>query len=532
MRSHFRLRRMAEMMCDALYILRWWILLAVIFLGNSRLVAQEVLPPGDLPGQAAVSSEREYVIGTNDQVAISEWQSQSFSTQGVVRTDGKITISYLGDVQAAGLKVSTFRKNLETLLQKYLKEPMINLTVRTSGKIRITIIIAGVSSQETELPRETKVLQVLRQLVPNLSQIQPPPDLTNLKVIGSDQEEYTINALELLSGKSLSANIRLEWGDRIYIPSQIPPTPVPGAKPSMPMIAPPLQQAIFSVEAFEEFLQQYPPELQETLRALAIQPDEQTYMIDLTALSEEQRQALGDDVLHALESYVVGSQQQFAHFTDITLAAISIHLAAKEKVEAYLAIPNPDPGQLPTIQRFQEGDIVQHSEVPEEPIVLKEIQDTLNQVILQKGEEQQALPLPQTLTQARLSGVIDIGKTKKASFSNLQTANESNRPTKQRMFVEHDKIEEGIEIAKITNEWVLLQKDEQIQLVLLRDSLNRVVPTPVPVPMPASLSELPGAEFPNFSQGAKAAPSQTRAVPIPLQAIDSLSSVFFATPLF
>ncbi|GAK55435.1 polysaccharide export protein [Candidatus Vecturithrix granuli] len=508
MMSHFPFKCIQGMMLDAIHILRWWSVVVVIFLGNSTIVAQEVPVPRGLPGQVASISEREYVIGTYDQLVMSEWQSQSFSTQGTVRTDGKITIAYLGDIQAAGLKVSTFRKNLEVLLQKYLKQPMVNLTVITSGRIRITIMIEGESSQETELPRETKLIEVLRQLVPNLRQIQPSPNLANIKVIGSDQEEYTINGLELLAGKSLHANIRLEWGDQIYIPSQIQPTPVPDARPSRPMIAPG-QQAIFSVQGFEEFLQQYPPEIQEKLKALATQPDEQSYMIDLTTLSEEQRQALGDEVLQALELYAVASQQQFTHFTNITLAAISIHLAAKENVEAYLAIPNPVPGQLPTIQRFQEGDIVQQGEVPEEQIVLKEIQDTLNLVILEKGEEQQALQLPPALTQAKLSGIINVGNTKKASFSNLQALNESNRPMKQRMFAEHDKIEEAVEIVKITNEWVLLQKDEQTQLMLLRDSLDRVVPTPIPAPLPSSLEEIPESEFPNIPQETKAVPPST-----------------------
>ncbi len=67
---------------------------------------------------------------------------------------------------------------------------------------------------------------------------------------------------------------------------------------------------------------------------MTIQPDEQTYMIDLTNLCEDQRQILGDEVLQELEKYVVVPSQAFTHFTDITLAAISIHLIAKEKIEA------------------------------------------------------------------------------------------------------------------------------------------------------------------------------------------------------
>lgn len=525
MQCHLRFKRR---MFDAIKILRW-VGLTMYFLGSAVLVAQELPLPGDVPPSLAGSNEREYVIGTNDRLSISEWQTQSFSTQGMVRTDGKITIAYLGDVQAAGLKVSTFRKNLEMLLKKYVKQPMINLTVGTSGRIRITAIIEGISLEELELPRETKLLSILQEMLPKLSQMQPPPDLANLKVIGSDQEEYRINGLELLAGRLLHTNIRLEWGDRISIPSHMPPDSVPAVKSPETMLSP-VKQAIFRIPEFEEFLKNYPPDIQEALRSVTIQPDEQTYMIDLTNLSEDQRQILGDEVLQELEKYVVVPSQAFTHFTEITLAAISIHLIAKEKIEAYLAIPNLEPGQLPTIQRFQEGDIVQQGIGPEEQIVLKEIQDTTNQVILQKGEELQALQLPPALTQAKLAGIVDTGDMKKAIFSNLPGMNETNRPKKQRMFAEYDHIEEAVKIAKITHEWVLLQKGEQTQLVLLRDSLNRRAPSSISQPIPSFLPESSDVEFPDTSQ--RAEPALPTALSVPLQSIDSLSSVFFATPLF
>ena len=214
-----------------------------------------------------------------------------------------------------------------------------NLTVRTSGKIRIIIRIEGRSSQETELPRETNLLQVLRELLPNLREMQPPPDLVNLKVIGNDNEEFAINGVELLEGKSFQSNIRLEWGDQIYIPSQIPPTPAPSDRPPRQMIMP-SQQATFTPQEFEEFLQQYPPEVQEMLRTLATQSDdEQTYILDLATLTDEQRQALGPDVLQALEQHASVPQQEFTQFTDISLAAININLTVEETLEAYLAIP-------------------------------------------------------------------------------------------------------------------------------------------------------------------------------------------------
>lgn len=501
----------------------------VIFLSNVGLIAQEVPNPAGLSQPRESGREREYVIGTNDQLAISEWQSQQFTTQGTVRTDGKITIPYLGDIQAAGLKVSSFRKNLEVLLQKYLKEPMVNLTVRTSGTIRVTITVEGMSTQETELPRETKLLQILRELVPNLRQLQPPPDLANLKVIGSEGEEITINGRDLLAGKSLESNIRLEWGDQIYIPSQAPPTPAPADQIQTERSAP-SQQATFTSEEFEEFLQQYPPEVREMLQTLAKQPDEQTYTIDLTALSEEQRQQLGAEALQGLEQYVRVPQQE--HFTDITPVAININLTVAEALEAYLAIPGSEPGTLPDIGRFREGDLVQPGATEDEDIFLEKIIATQNKVILRQGEKREPRSLPSPFTQVKLSGILDLGTRREASFSGVK--DDSIRPRKQRLFQEGEEIEDGLKLAQISKDWVLLQKKQEMQLLLLRDSLNRASPTPTPAPIPTRLPEISGENPLETDQMAQTArqSAMKSAMPPPLQAVDSLSSLFFATPLF
>ena len=102
----------------------------------------------------------------------------------------------------------------------------------------------------------------------------------------------------------------------------------------------------------------------------------------------------------------------------------------------------------------------------------------------------QILSLPPLLTQAKLSGILHVGTKQEASFSGVNSV--STRPRKQRLFQEGDEIEAGITLAQISNDWVLLQQGQNMQLLLLRDSLNRVSPTPTPAPLPASLPELPG----------------------------------------
>ena len=491
---------------------------------NTQILAQEPqnLPLTEIP---ALSSppEREYVIGTEEQLEILVWQNDIFSKRVAVRSDGKVTMPFLGDIQAAGLKVSTFKERLEERLKKYLKTPRVTISVGSSKTIRVAL--SGVISQEIRPPRGTTLLQVVRQLLPNLQQIQPPPNLTLMKVIGVD-EEFPVNGLELLAGKAPQANIRLEWGDQIYIPSQIPETPIPAAVASVSPVI--VKLATLSPEDFEKLLQQF-PDAQELLQSLAVQSEEDgTYSINLSELSEEQREELGEDVLAELELYATEHQEEVKKFTDITLAGISINLNLDETVEAFLAIPNPDPGQLPTIKHFREGELVQKGETEEDDIVLEEIQDAKNQVILRKGTDYQPIPLQTPFSQAKLSGVLHLGTRNKAFFIDLTPLSTSKRPGK-RLFEVGDEIEEGVLLADISDRWALLRQGDNTQLVLLRDSLNRATPTPAPAPLPTIPGQIPGEDIPPGSQPEE---MLQKVSPDALKAIDTFSKLFFATPIF
>ena len=88
------------------------------------------------------------------------WGVPELSSQVTVRSDRKITIPFLGDVSAVGLKISSLRKFLageekgKENLAKYVKDPKITITLlKSSGKIQITM--SGVLSQMGEVPRQT-----------------------------------------------------------------------------------------------------------------------------------------------------------------------------------------------------------------------------------------------------------------------------------------------------------------------------------------------------------------------------------------
>ncbi|PIE31673.1 hypothetical protein CSA56_17630 [candidate division KSB3 bacterium] len=469
--------------------------------------------------------EREYVIGIGDQLNIQVWEIPELSASVSVRFDGKITLPRLGDVQAAGLRVSSLRTFLAGVTEgketigKYVKNPQITITVtRPSENVRL--LFSGIVSRRIDVPRGTTIAQVVSQVVPSLP-TEPPPNLTAIRVISAEGEEFPVNFQELQ--RSVGENIRLEWGDTIYIPSLALPTPTPQIQAT----AMPTPSAIYSEEELRELLWNDPEKL-DLVISVAEQLEDGSYSFNIAKISEEQQALIGEELLTTLLGELPPPP---TIFTDIMLVGLNVNLARDDIVEAYLAFPASEPDTLPRIQRFHEDDLIEQGPSEQENIYLEKIIDSDKQVILRKGELRQSLTLPTPFTQAKFSGVYTRRNQKAAFFSDLNRS-ESKRPP-QRSFVEDDEVEEGVKLAKITDQWVLLKQDENIQLVLLRDSFNRPTPVPTPVPLPTQLELPPEAEGEQAISDlpVSAAELLKQASPETLQALDTFSELFFATPL-
>lgn len=437
------------------------------------------------PAFAQIGDVREYVIGIGDQFSINVWGIPELSSQVGVRQDGKITMPRLGDIQAAGLKISSLKAYLigeeegKETIGKYVKNPNITISlVRPAENIRISI--RGAISQILNVPRQTQIGQVLQQLVSQLPS-EPPPDVQNILVVSAEGEEFPVNWPELQSGQASYMDVRLEWGDEIRIPAGTLPEPTPTSTPSAP------PQVSYSEEELQQLLQEY-PEVMEPVMAAASEIDDGVYHFDLAEMSEAQQEALGADIIALLFYGSVDALPE--DFTNITLVGISVNLRFDDVLEAYLAFPSLSPESLPVIERFREGDLIEKGSSEGEDIYLEEIRDDEMMVIVRQGETRQNLSLTSSFSEAMLSGIFRLENGTKAVFSNLPER-QSRRPRK-RMFLEGEKIDDEVKVAKISNQWVMLQKGEEIQVLLLRDSFNRPVyeaPTPPLDPVASVVGE-------------------------------------------
>ena len=71
-----------------------------------------------------------FVLGAEDQIAITVYGSPEFSGSHMIRPDGKITLPFLGDVIADGSsRRSSLATRSRTSIKKYIVDPDVSVSV-------------------------------------------------------------------------------------------------------------------------------------------------------------------------------------------------------------------------------------------------------------------------------------------------------------------------------------------------------------------------------------------------------------------
>jgi len=475
-------------------------------------------------GRAQVAATRppirEYVIGIGDGLDILVWGFPEFSLKNAeVRSDGKITFPMLGDVQAARLTTSMLKSKLSSgdAIGKYITNPNITITVvKSNGQIAFTI-----NGQAGTTQRGATIAQLLEQYLPTLSS-DPEPNLSAIKIVGV-ANEFTVDWNVLKTGKAPGMNISLEWGDEIFISTlESDVSPIVSTTPET------AQRRTFTREELTDILNDVPSEKLELLLTIATPAEDGSYTLDLTTLSEEQRQQIGEDVLARL---FPSEQPSFVEFTDMMLFGIAVDLTAPNGVVAFVAPPiSPEEG-IPNIRRVVEKECLEKCGALEDEMILQEINDVSRTIIVKKGEELQEIRITTPPSQFKLSGIRNVRGRRTVSFSNLPQP-PTKKPTKW-SFQQGDPLPDGSKIAQIADEWVLLQRDAAFELLLLRDSYQRAVQAASEEPLTDSApeeSEETNGSAPSLSNS-KIPPEMLNMLPKPLQALNAFSKVFFATPV-
>jgi len=95
-----------------------------------------VKPADPTPAKAADIGPQ-YVIGPEDVLYISVWKEDQISRSVPVRTDGKISLPLVDDVQAAGLTPMQLKEVLTDKFKKFIDNPTVSVIVSEANSFKV-----------------------------------------------------------------------------------------------------------------------------------------------------------------------------------------------------------------------------------------------------------------------------------------------------------------------------------------------------------------------------------------------------------
>ena len=169
-------------------------------------------------GSRAAHSDSSYLIGANDVLAINVWKEPDISRSVPVRSDGKISLPLVGELQAGGQTPQQLEQEITKRLQSYISEPEVTVIVTDSKSQKVNIL--GMVSRPGAylLTSSTTVLDAIAMAggfkdfakQKSVYVLRQAPDGT--------QQRLLFNYKEVIKGKNPEQNIRLQAGDTVVVP--------------------------------------------------------------------------------------------------------------------------------------------------------------------------------------------------------------------------------------------------------------------------------------------------------------------------
>ena len=173
--------------------------------------------------QASEGPGDEYVVGPLDQLSVFVWRNPELSAKVQVRPDGRITTPLIPDMPAVGKTSAQLAEDIKAQLTRYIRDPIVTVTVESSvGTFSQQVRVVGATAKPASIPfRANMTLLDAMIAVGGLSEFAAGDRarLVRFDKVSGRQTEYALRIGRLLKQGDASANVRLQPGDVIIIPT-------------------------------------------------------------------------------------------------------------------------------------------------------------------------------------------------------------------------------------------------------------------------------------------------------------------------
>jgi polysaccharide export outer membrane protein len=184
---------------------------------TASMGAQSATTDQTAAATAAKAHDDNFVIGNDDVLTINVWKEPDISRSVPVRSDGKISLPLVGEVQAAGLTPLKLEKDIAAKLKNYISEPEVTVIVQQVNSQKFNILGQVVRPGSYALANSPTVLDAIA-LAGGFRDFAKKKSIYVLRQGASGESRIPFNYKDVSQGKNMSQNIRLQPGDTIIIP--------------------------------------------------------------------------------------------------------------------------------------------------------------------------------------------------------------------------------------------------------------------------------------------------------------------------
>jgi polysaccharide export outer membrane protein len=168
------------------------------------------------PVATAATEADGYVIGASDVLTITVWKEPTLSGTLLVRPDGMISLSLLGDVQASGLTPLQLSDQIASKLKKFIQDPNVSVVITQIHSKVVYLLGEVVKRGPVEMAPGMTLLEAISS-GGGLTDFANTKKIYILRGEGGLQLKIPVNYKGALKGDA-TLNVILKPGDTIVVP--------------------------------------------------------------------------------------------------------------------------------------------------------------------------------------------------------------------------------------------------------------------------------------------------------------------------
>ena len=170
------------------------------------------------PPAVTKAHDNAYQIGSDDLLGINVWGEPQLTQQIPVRTDGKISLPLVGEVQASGQTPLQLEHEVTEKLRTYITDPQVTVMVLKINSEKFNILGRVVKPGSYPLSTPLTILDAIAE-AGGFQDFAKQKDIYVLRQNASGSEtRIPFNYKDVIRGKHPEENIHIEPRDTIVVP--------------------------------------------------------------------------------------------------------------------------------------------------------------------------------------------------------------------------------------------------------------------------------------------------------------------------